>query len=59
MKLILSITLSSLACGFFAGLLAAGTGLALVGLVVVVLLGWQWIAAEMMIADLSVKEEEV
>ena len=59
MKLLLSITLSSLACGFFAGLFAAGTELALLGLVLVVLLGWQWIAAEMMIADMSVKEDEI
>ena len=59
MKLIASITLSSAACGFFAGLFSARTPLALVGLVLVVLLGWQWIAAEMMIAELSVKEDEI
>lgn len=58
MKVLLSITLSSLACGFFAGLFSARTPLAWVGLAVVALIGWQWIAAEMMIADLSVKEDE-
>ena len=59
MKLIASITLSSAACGFFAGLFSARTPLAWAGLVVVALIGWQWIAAEMMIADLNVKEDEL
>lgn len=59
MKLLLSITLSSMACGFFAGLFSAHTPLAWGGLVVVALVGWQWIAAEMMIADLTTREEEL
>lgn len=59
MKLLISITMSSLACGFFAGLFSAHTPLAWVGLAVVALLGWQWIAAEMLIADMSVKEDEI
>ena len=59
MKILLSITLSSMACGFFAGLFSARTPLAWVGLVVVALIVWQWIAAEMMIADMSVKEDEI
>ena len=59
MKLLLSIVFSSLACGFFAGLFSARTPLAWIGLVVVALLGWQWIAAEMMIADLTTREDEI
>ena len=59
MKILLSITLSSLACGFFAGLFSARTPLAWVGLVVVALIGGQWIAAEMMIADMTTREDEI
>lgn len=59
MKLLFSIVVSSMACGFFAGLSSARTPLSWCGLVVVALLGRQWIAAEMMIADMSVKEDEV
>ena len=59
MKLLLSIITTSLACGFFAGLFSARTPFAWFGLVVVALIGWQWIAAEMMIADLTTREEEL
>ena len=59
MKLLLSIITTSAACGFFAGLFSARTPLAWVGLAVVALIGWQWIAAEMMIADLTTREDEI
>lgn len=59
MRLLFSIIVSSMACGFFAGLFSARTPLAWVGLVVVAIVGWQWIAAEMMIADLTVKEVDL
>lgn len=58
-KLLLSIITTSAACGFFAGLFVSHTPFAWAGLTVVALIAWQWIAAEMLIADMTTREEEL
>ena len=58
MRLLLSIVTTSMACGFFAGLLFSGPwSIALVG-IVVAMIGYLWIKAEIEAAP-TIKEEDL
>ena len=56
MKLIFSIVVSSMACGFFAGLLFSTSWQWAIGVVLVGIVGVQWIRAEIETTQ-TIKEE--
>ena len=58
MKLVSSIIISSMACGFFAGLFVSGSWAWLVGLAFVTIISVCWVRAEMECA-VPVKEEDM
>ena len=58
MKLIFSIVVSSMACGFFAGLLFSTSWQWAIGVVLVGIVGVQWIRAEIETTQ-TIKEEDL
>ena len=58
MRLLFSIIVSSMACGFFAGLFVSGSWAWIAGLVFVTLISVCWVRAEMECAT-PVKEEDM
>ena len=58
MKLLFSIIVSSMACGFFAGLLFSTSWQWAIGVVLVGIVGVQWIRAEIETTQ-TIKEEDL